>query len=214
MRIVPAQSTGMAAGVLGFFGGRILLRAPSQDAPDEGGFAPDGVAQAPSKKTNPRAMRMRYFIRVARMGRAAVFWQKLLHLSHHEKPPIGHPCEQQACWNPAARVREKRFLRDRHRSDLRFSKHQQPIRLLRGGETPDQSFSQNNPTTKLRRHQKASRVRFCRTGIHPTPSPARPDGFRWLFEQNPPSAWHWKPGGGLEYPARLARGFSDTRLMS
>lgn len=214
MRIVPAQSTGMAAGVLGFFGGRILLRAPNHDAPDGAGFAPDGFAQAPSKKTSPTTIGMRYFIRVATMGRAAGFWQKLPRLSHHEKPPIARPCEQQACWNPAAQVREKRFLRDRHRSDLRFSKHQQPIRSLQVVENPDQSFSQNNPMTKPRRLHKASRVRFCRIGIHPTPSPARPDGFGWLFEQNPPSAWHWKPGGGPGCPEGLARGFFGTRLIS
>jgi hypothetical protein len=194
MRIVPAQSTGMAAGVLGFFGGKILPRAPSHGAPDEDGFAPDGFAQAPSKKTSPRAMGMRYFIKVARMGRAAGFWQKPSRLSHHEKPPIGRPCEQQARWNPAARVREKRFLRDRHRSDLRFSTRPRSIQSLQGEENPVQPFSQKNPTTKPRRLHKASRVCYCRTGIHPTPSLERPYGFRWLFERNRPSAWHWKPG--------------------
>lgn len=94
MRIVPAQSTGMAAGVLGFFGGRIFPKAPNHDAPGEGGFFPDGFAQAPSKKTRPTTMGMRYFIKEARMGRAAGFWQKLPRLSHHEKPPIARPCEQ------------------------------------------------------------------------------------------------------------------------
>jgi hypothetical protein len=41
IRIVPAQLTGVAAGGLGFFGGKILPRPLSQDGRGAGGLAPD-----------------------------------------------------------------------------------------------------------------------------------------------------------------------------
>jgi len=94
-RIVPAQSTGVAAGGRGFDFGRSLFKPSNHDLDGDAGFLPGGWAHAPSKKTTIVASRGAIFIKEARLVRVEAFWQKRsIHL-HCGKSPIDHLCERE-----------------------------------------------------------------------------------------------------------------------